>query len=269
MGVLVLIGAALVITAIWYGTRIQSLTIDTVRVDGGQTIDHTEIETLVLKALEGVYLGLIPQRFAWLYPKTEILVSLEEVERIHNISISRVNGTELSVTFDEYTPEVLWCMSVESDECLFLDKNGYAFGYAPKLSGGSFLRFVKIGQPATLHEEMISNESFSSLLEIVELLEAQNWYVSYIEVGQGDDSFLQIVGGGEFKVTLSQTPTETVENLFVILTSKEFQHIEPGNFQYIDLRYGNKVFVNEELAVPQGDTASSTASSSDELLEID
>jgi hypothetical protein len=59
------------------------------------------------------------------------------------------------------------------------------------------------------------------------------------------DAFLHIVDGGELKVTLTQEPQVTVNNLNVVLTSEEFKGVQPGNFQYIDLRFGNKVFVNE------------------------
>jgi len=54
----------------------------------------------------------------------------------------------------------------------------------------------------------------------------------------------------------------TVNNLNVVLTSDEFTDIQPGGFQYIDLRFGNKVFVNEtpveELVEPGENMASST-----------
>jgi hypothetical protein len=56
-----------------------------------------------------------------------------------------------------------------------------------------------------------------------------------------------IAGGGIIKVTTRMTTAETLSNLKTILDSKEFSHLEPGNFKYIDLRYGNKVFVNEEM----------------------
>jgi hypothetical protein len=35
------------------------------------------------------------------------------------------------------------------------------------------------------------------------------------------------------------------QNLKTILASEEFAHIAPGEFQYIDLRFGDKVFVRE------------------------
>jgi len=257
-GILVLAGVALLIVAVWYGTRVESLTITNVEVRGGETIQHSKVETTVKDMLDGTYLGLVPRRFAWFYPESDIRTSIESIDRIHNIYVNRVSGTELSVTFDEYTPQALWCMSDTSEDCFFLDDTGYAFGHAPNLSGGSFIRFIQIGQPATLHDSITSHDSFKAIMMLTELLTQQNWFVSHVELGQDGDAFLQLVGGGEFKVTLTQSPEKTVENLFIVLGSDEFKHITPGNFQYIDLRYGNKVFVNEELAVPEEETASST-----------
>lgn len=263
-GIVVMASTALVITAVWYGTRMQAFTIDTVSVEGGETIDRSAIEKLVQLSLDGSYIGLVPRRFTWLYPRSEILEALGTFERIHDISIRRISGTELLVTFKEYVPKALWCESIESDECFFLDSTGFAFGHAPKLSGGSLLRFVRLDQSAVLHESVVSEASFNKFFRLSELLSQQNWFISHIEIGQDDDAFLHIVGGGELRVITSQPVEETVENLFVILGSEEFKHISPGNFQYIDLRYGNKVFVNEELAAPQGEAASETASSTNE-----
>lgn len=250
-GILVLATFALIITAIWYGTRIQALTIDTIEVSGGKTIEHSEVENLAKQQLEGTYLGLIPRQFAWFYSEESIINSLESIERIHDLTISRTSGTVLKITFDEYTPIALWCDNIESEECLFLDNLGYAFATAPKLSGGSFLRFLQVGESAKIHEPYTSPESFASLLSLTKLLAEQDLYISYIELDQVGDAFLSLVGGGEFKVTLKQPPIEIIDNLQVILSSEKFSHLKPGNFKYIDLRFGNKVFVNEELDVPE------------------
>ena len=255
VGILVLTVTALIVTGIWYGTRVQALTITDIQVKGGETIEHSEVESTLKAVLEGTYLGLVPRKFAWFYPELDMRASLDGIDRMHNLTIERVGGTELVVSFDEYVPEALWCMSATSDECLFLDETGYAFGKAPVLSGSSFLRFSKTEQPTKLHTLVTATDSFTALRSLTELLAERSWFISNIEVDQVGDAFLQVAGGGELKVTLSQTPAETVENLFVVLGSETFAHIAPGNFQYIDLRYGNKVFVNEEIAAPEEEAA--------------
>ena len=63
-GLFVLFGAGLILVAVWYGTRVQSLTITDIEVKGGETISHEKVKSLVLSEFEGAYLGLIPKRFA-------------------------------------------------------------------------------------------------------------------------------------------------------------------------------------------------------------
>jgi hypothetical protein len=90
------------------------------------------------------------------------------------------------------------------------------------------------------------------------------WYVRLVEVDAVRDAFFTIAGGGEIKATLNESPARTIENLNTILRSEEFSDLEPGNFQYIDLRFGTKVFVNEEPLLPP---ATSTATVTEEALE--
>ncbi len=273
IGLLALSVVALLITAIWHGTRLAGVTINKIVVEGGETVDHGVVTAVAEDALNGEYLGLIPKRFAWLYPKTALIEALDQLDRVHNVVVERVSGTEINIAFDEYVPRALWCASVQGDKCLFLDKEGYAFAEAPTLSGGSFVRFVISGTEPQLDTVVASGTSaqpFETSLTLVTLLADQSWHVSHVELDQVGDAFLKVVDGGEFKVSLNDDPTKTVENLLVVLASEEFAHLAPGNFQYIDLRFGNKVFVNEEIAAPEEEAAIDsdvgTSSKSEDLL---
>ena len=66
------------------------------------------------------------------------------------------------------------------------------------------------------------------------------------KIGPEEVTF-EVAGGGQIKVTLTQPIEDSLGNLEVLLSSPDFDHLAPGNFQYIDLRFGDKVFVNEEV----------------------
>lgn len=267
IGVLVISVVALLLTGIWYGTRVQSLTITDVEASGGETIEHGEVEQSVQAVLDGKYLGFVPRRFAWFYPRQEVLDEVLKTERLYNVMIVREGLTKLHISYDEYVPHALWC-AFETESCIFLDVNGYAFALAPKLSGGTFLRFITSGREAVIGEEVAEKKLYEYIQEIVQSLTERGWYVSYVEIDQVGDVFLKVVGGGELKVSVDETSEKTVENLFVVLSSEEFQHIKPGNFKYIDLRFGDKVFVNEELATSESAvTSSTTATTSEEVSQ--
>lgn len=247
IGLLVFSTIGLLITGLWYLTRIQSMNISVVTVEGGETISHQQVENKVNEVLEGSYIGLIPRRFAWWYPHDQIISKIVEVPRMKNPNVERVSGTELKITFDEYSPYALWCVDRNSENCLFIDKAGYAFAPSPKLTGGAFLRFHTIGTEPKVGTTMVQISDVQKMEEFVDLsYKNLDLPIDQIETDSAGDVFYILAGGGELKATLKDESSQVLDNLRAILASKEFSHIKPGNFQYIDLRFGNKVFVNEE-----------------------
>jgi cell division septal protein FtsQ len=247
---------ALVLAGVWYGTRLSSFTLATVDVAGGETIDHTVVEAAVQKTLEGAYLGIIPKRFDWWYPEAAVYDAVRAVPRVKDPHVERSSGTSLSVSFDEYVPFALWCVDKTDADCIFIDETGYAFTPAPKLQGGALIRYHSLGATPKVGDRMTSPENIKTMTDFIHLVARNvNLEINVVEFDSADDVFYVLAGGGELRATLHDSATQVLDNLRTILASKEFSHIKPGNFQYIDLRFGNKVFVNEEMGV-----ASSTES---------
>ena len=259
VGVLIAAFFGLLISSVWFATRVNALTIDTVTVRGGETIQHSEVESVVRAQIDGAYMKLVPKAFAFTYPHEKILEEVNKVHRIKNVTIVRSGGNELLVEFDEYVPHALWCKNSVSAGCFFLDDNGYSFAPAPTLDGGSFLRFVSIAKDPSEHVQAFSEEEYKSVHELAQKFAAAKWFVSKAEIDAAGDAFLTIVDGGLFKVSLKQSADETVSNLLTVLGSENFTHIKPGNFEYIDLRFGSKVFVNE-VTIDNNASSSATLS---------
>jgi len=260
IGIGLMIVVALLVTVVWYVTRLPLLTIDRVEAIGGETIDTTLLESKIRESLDGYYIGFIPRRFVYLYPEADVLQILVDTPRLKSPVISR-EGTTLTVNFEEYFPHALWCEGRESERCLFIDREGYAFDEAPKLEGGAFPRFHVIGSTPAVKTQMVPVEDLRAIEALREALYQEvRFPVAFVETDIVRDVFLGLAGGGEIKATLRMPPEETVANLRSILASEEFNDLRPGSFQYVDLRFGNKVFVNEED--PNLATASSTATSS-------
>lgn len=242
LGVFLLIG--LMLYGVWHGTRANVVTIDEVVVVGGETISHEVVAVDVSVLLEGEYARFIPRRFSWTYPQDEIMEKLLEVDRVKDPVVKR-DGKQLMITLAEYEPVALWCGSSNRENCVFLDVDGYGFAETPTLVGGAFARYIQIGQPASTSEMFTVRPDFLLLRELESLLAQTGWPVAVIELDQARDVFVYLAAGGELKGSLLLTPAETIDNLQTVLSTDEYSHIKPGNFQYIDLRFGNKVFVNE------------------------
>jgi hypothetical protein len=264
-GVLSFCVVALLLTGVWYITRLPVFTIATVTATGGVTIDTTEIERKVETVLEGSYLKFIPRRFAFLYPYEAIVSEVQKVPRIKDVVVQRVDRQAIMITFGEYVPEALWCASTESDECVFLDSMGYAFGEAPDLRGGSLVRYYSLQDDLAIGESPFYGETYRVTKSFTDALAETGWYVKSVEVDSAADAFYTLVGGGELKVSLKDEVSRTLSFLATVRESEEFAHLEPGNFEYIDLRFGTKVFVNEVSA--ELESATSTVTEEIEGLE--
>jgi len=261
IGFLVLSLATLFMGGLWYGTRLEKLTINKISITGGQTISHVEIKQKTEALLVGNYLGLIPKRFIWWYPHEAIFNTISDIPRIKNLVINRVSGTEIGINFEEYFPDALWCNTANEEQCVFIDSFGYAFGEAPKLSGDTLLRYSSLEAKPAIGTFFLDSAKLAEITKFIMLLKSiPNFTISSVQIDAVDDVFYILSAGGELKASLL-VPAETVfANLQSILEAKEFSHLRPGNFQYIDLRFGNKVYVNDNPIPLATSTATTTSS---------
>ncbi|MCA9366119.1 hypothetical protein KC722_00920 [Candidatus Kaiserbacteria bacterium] len=258
-GVLLITLLAGLLYGVWYVTRLPALTINTVEVVGGETISPESIQQLVNDGLRGDYFRLIPHRFVWFYPHDDIVASIEAKSRIKHAHLER-NKQTLIAAFEEYRPNALWCERLTSTECLFLDRDGYAFASAPKLQGSAFLRFSITDRAPVVGETIFDKEFIENTTAFIDTVYTElGFNIIQVEYTPPDELTYHVAGGGLIKVSMRMSAEETFDNLVTILTSDDFAHLKPGNFKYIDLRYGNKVFINEEMDEPENNEAATSS----------
>ncbi len=266
-GLLLLGLIAALVYGIWHVTRLPGLTIKDLTVSEGMTIANTEIITTVEAKLAGTYLGLIPRRFAYFYPQSEIQTAILDKERIKSVVVERVGLTGLSIKYEEYIPHALWCSTTNRDDCWFIDKYGYAYTRAPKLTGGSFVRYHTLHREPASGETLTTPEDFLAIQDLRQRIIETNWHVEAVEIDAVRDVFYTLVGGSEIKVTLTAPIESTFDNLLTVRNSEEFSHLQPGHFMYLDLRFANRVFVKEE-AVEAVEATLETMSTTSVVSEV-
>jgi cell division septal protein FtsQ len=259
-GLLSVVILSILLYGTYYVTRLQAFTITDVTVAGGETISHEEVRAHVENELVGNYYALIPKRFTYYYPHDRILEVLEKIPRIHDVQVSIEKRTHVHVTFAEYIPHALWCVyEKEEKPCYFLTDDGYAFAEAPSLHGGALTRHSIEGVEEISSGTVIDPETLSKIDMFSDRIsdELGLRVTSIVHKKNSDLEFL-VNGGGSILVSSGKDYETTFDNLKSVLTSKEFKHIEPGNFKYVDVRFDNKVFVNEDFSTDASTTATTT-----------
>ncbi len=262
-GVIACLSVVLLVTLVWYVTRLPLFTITAVRVVGGETVQGEVVQGKVELILKESYLRIIPHRFTYLYPHDRIVETLRTIHRLKDITVERVGRNELLVSYTEYVPYALWCLYGEERPCYFIDASGYAYEEAPALDGGSLVRHIFQKDVAPERGMNIPYDSFVASHAFIEaLLTSFSLRVTHVEYSNESDVTLTVHGGGKILMSQKYAVADVLENLGTILSSEAFAHLEPGNFNYIDLRFGNKIFVNEEISSEFEATSSTTTVSS-------
>lgn len=259
-GVLRLLVVVAFFGMVYYLTHLPVFTVSTVIVEGGETISHADIEARTQEVLLGNYLGLIPKRFTFLYPHDQIVSVLESVPRIHDVKVVRTARDTLVVSFAEYMPHALACVYEHEDTpCYFITTDGYAFAEAPLLRGGTLVRHMLEGAEEITKTHIIQTDILHALESLIARIETElGFRMTTIVHKKNGDYELLINGGGKILVSNAQDFETAFDNLQTVLNAKEFSHIRPGNFQYIDARFGEKIFVNETLPDAHIDSQTAT-----------
>lgn len=265
-GVLSILGVSLCIGGIYYVTHLPLVTITTITVEGGETISHEEVRAKAENTLVGTYLGIIPKRFVYLYPHEAMRAVLLKIPRIRTVNITPHGRHVLHVAFTEYIPQALWCSAqVKEEPCYFLSHDGIAFAKAPMLEGGAFLRYYTESDEQIEQGDVIDEEKVAQIEWLEENIEKNlSFRINAILLKNNEDIELSVNGGGLFLISSKRDVKQTFANLQTVLTSESYDHIAPGNFQYVDVRFDKKVFINEEPDVTESDISSSTPSEREE-----
>jgi cell division septal protein FtsQ len=259
IGTTTLIALTCVYALAFYGVRTPFLQVDGVIVRGTETVKEDEVRTRADALLAGAYFGFVPRRFKPTAPAEEIKATIEELPRVAEATIT-TEGSSLVVTVEEHIPEMLWCSDpTATSTCLYVDKKGNAYEQAPLLLGTSLMRFISPDTRPALGASLLDMRTRTLLIEIARLLDERHGFrVSRIEYSATGDASLYLAQGGVVMVTTEGDLATMYTNLASVFSVEEYANLKPGGFEYIDVRFGNKVFVQKEK--PVATTSASTTS---------
>lgn len=256
IGTLLTLSVGLLLWGTWHVTRLPGLTIATVDAVGGITIEPDGVVAHVNDELAGTYYRLVPKRFVYLYPHDAIQARLATIPRMQDVQVDRT-GRVLTIRYTEFEPFALWCTD-QVEDCVFIDQTGYGFASAPSLRGGAFVRYLNAEQAPEVGTIGVPDSVLRTATGFIDTAAVSFGFRPFVVWFDDRDIVYRLGGGGEIRTSREDSVAQVLTNVETILDSPEFNHLAPGAFEYIDLRFGNKVFVQEEVPELATSTATTT-----------
>jgi len=221
--------------------------ISAVSLSGVRAADTEALEEAVWSELAGGYGYLFARSNIFLYPQEIIADRLQNFSTIKTVTVQAKDFTTIEVEVVERQPTALWCGgSASSTSCHFLDENGLAYAPAALYSGDAYQKYygplTDVGVEESARGQFLEPEQFHSLPVLVESLEKTiKLSASAVFVSQ-DDVRVVFVGDVAILFGLGDQGGGIIERLNLTLGAAPFTKHTLSDFEYIDLRFGDKVY---------------------------
>lgn len=241
-----------------------------IRVEGARRLDAGKLEGDVLNMLAGSRFAFIPKNF---YAFIDTKRISEELRRIHpGIETVRVDSNAsdiLTVRIEERTFWGVLCNDLEASEwvgeldnavkkqiqnkkdslpekeilCVYIDSSGFAFDTAPKSSGSLIIRIRSDFETILPPTQGIARNSMNVLLSLTREIPhiIQERAIGF-ELLSRVPLEIRVLTSGGYALWMSrdQDIPATLSALNTLL--KEEIKERKNDLEYVDLRFGNKVF---------------------------
>ena len=216
-----------------------------ISIEGNSSIDSAKIMADVSNYLTGKNFKIFPRDNFFIMPKKEFIDSLlKEFPRLKTVSLIKNFPNSISLKVTERNNEALFCFKNKDEGCAFIDQDGFVFDKAPYFSAGVYLTFLEEATTTwKLDFQVISEEQFKKIIDFKNLLTEENppigGKILQIIIKKEGIYELQTNEGWSILLNEKNDSQLTYQNLKTTLDQiKEKRR----NLDYIDLRFGNKVF---------------------------
>lgn len=220
--------------------KLHFINIKEIYVKGDETIDISLINNVIKEELTGNYFWkFFPKRNILIYPKKTIETKLmENHSQIKEINFDLNKLTFLNIDIKERQPFSLWCDVIEDkEECLLMDDESYIFeGVSEE---GLFKYYVKIKEEDPLRQSVFSLEKFKEINSFLDFMRGLDLKPYKLTTNGLKGYEIYFDDGGKIIFSEDQEVRVVMENLQSVINLED---VNLSEIDYIDLRFGNKVF---------------------------
>lgn len=238
------------IIALSFLVNYKKFNISKINIYGADMLDQKAILENIENSLSGKYYILFSKRNFLIYPKEQVYKNLyNQFPVLSSVESYVTESNTLQVDLKLRKAFALWCQRYDDRDfpkCFFLDDNGFVFSPAPDFSGDAYLKyfgFLPFGDPVGSNF-LNSPQSFKNLSDFINKLKKIGISPLYTEASTTSSFEINIDKDSKILFNLDYDLNQTFDRLSVFINSKEWlsENLKLTDLEYLDLRFGNKVF---------------------------
>jgi cell division septal protein FtsQ len=222
--------------------RANFLQVKSFEVLGAETISQESIKNTASGFVAGNQFFLIPRSDILLLNKNKLASALlSKFGRIEKVEVNKkIFSESIELKITERKADFLWCSL--QDECFFMTKEGFIFekfDATPTLIDKIIFRGLLEGNP--LMKNFATPEKMQNYSNLIDTFKNANFEVSSINI-ESSDRALAKTNIGDVIFNPEEADLSLVAQNTILLINETKNKNPSARFQYIDARFGNKLF---------------------------
>jgi hypothetical protein len=230
--------------------------IHAVEVEGLTTLSTSTVEQFAREKIDGRMLFVIPRNNIFLYPKAAIIAGvLHEFPKLNAVNIHAENFETILLTGKERETKALWCGETNNTlgDCRLMDETGFVFEPDLSLNAPSYVRYMgaastSVGYTAKTEPlQYLTPVEFAALAALIDALSTYEEInpVTSVFVDEHRDVYARFANNFVLIFALKDVKGDVYQRFTLALASQPFLNKKTSDFEYLDLRFGDKLYYKE------------------------
>ncbi len=237
--VISLVGVIAFAVGLGWLIRQPFLRIADISVRGNNVVDSNRLIESVRAMTQGMNMFVIPNDSILFYPEHTIIDAILGANpTLKSAELSISTDRTLTLSVSERTPMFYWCTSTE--ECYEVDTSGYV--YRPRIiDTGLVTLYGWLDMTADIVGETYAPPFIYAIEQSIDFFKSEQ--ITITDVRFADNADFDFVTDKDviFKLDFTDSVDTTFNQLDIFINQNE-SFIETGDFEYVDARFGRKIF---------------------------
>lgn len=234
-------------------SRLNYFKLTNITVSGNEAVVDSEVQDFIFQLTKEKSSLLIQRSSLFFIPKRAIHDGLlNKYARLKSVEIGRDFPNSIIVTVTEHESDVVWCKNLDS-ECFFIDREGILLDQSPYFSGDAYFRIYHDSFSGVTGENIFSSQEIANINSFRALLSKELRLTAHSMRVPSPDTFefslliplRTLDDSPQLLIANNFEPRPTILNILTIINDPVFlakYSKHPEGLEYIDLRFGNKVY---------------------------
>lgn len=220
-----------------FALRADFLQIKSFEVVGVETLSVEELQNKAKNFASGTRFYFLPKSNILLLNKENLASTiLSAFSNVESVSVDKKFDKTVRLLIKERKPEYFWCS--DSLECFYMDKNGLI--YEKTEDRGARIIFLGGINGDPIKKNFATAEQMQNYLKVIEILENAKLQIGSINLELADKAIFKTDVSDIF-LNPEEDMSLTAQNAVLLINETRLKN-PSFRFNYIDARFGNKVF---------------------------